>query len=72
VHDTQARHGFAGKGRLLGLLEESDMEAVECFDSMREELKTFLSTVSYMALERAMTRFEFAQAARIMESASPE
>jgi PAS domain S-box-containing protein len=72
VHDTQARHGFAGKGRLLGLLEESDMEAVECFDSMREELKTFLSAVSYMALERAMTRFEFAQAARIMESASPE
>ena len=72
AQDAQPRRDFEGKERLLGLLEESDMEAVECFDLMRGDLKTFLNAASYMAMERAMTRFEFAQAAMILESASTE
>jgi CheY-like chemotaxis protein len=69
---TQTRQDFASKGRLLGLLVESDMEAVDCFDSMRVELKALLNAASYMALERAVAHFEFAQAASILESASTE
>ena len=55
--------------RLLRLLQESDMEARICFYGMREALKARMQTSTYAELERAMTQFEFLEAAKILSSA---
>lgn len=59
-------------GRLLHLLQESDMEAPECFNNVRLELRARMNTADYTALERSIARFEFLEAAKILESASME
>lgn len=53
--------------RFLKLLKESDMEAVECFEDIRADLKVQMMEADYAALERAVTRYELLEAAKILE-----
>lgn len=57
--------------RLLKLLKESDMEAVECFEDIRTDLKVQMKEADYAALERAVARYELLEAAKILENGSP-
>ena len=57
--------------RFLRLLKESDMEAVECFEDVRTDLKVQMKEADYAALERAVGRYELLEAAKILENGSP-
>ncbi|NLJ33069.1 MAG: response regulator [Firmicutes bacterium] len=52
--------------RLLQLLAESDMEAVECFDLARDALQKEMDPETFLALKRLIGRFEFLTAARLL------
>lgn len=58
--------------RLLRLLRESDMEAPDCFYAVGGELKEKMGEANYAALERCIARFEFEEAARILERSQAE
>ena len=52
--------------RLLNLLRESDMEAVECFKAISAKLRVRMSTADYTSLSRAIARYDFLEAAEIL------
>ena len=52
---------------LLRLLQESDMEAVECFHEMRIKLRSNLSEATFLMVDRFMNRFDFELAKQTLE-----
>ncbi len=56
--------------QLLRLLREGDILAVEHFDHQRDALRARMSAPSFAALEHAVGRYEFLQAAEILERES--
>lgn len=55
--------------RLLGLLQESDMEAMELLEEINDELMTLMDPKEYAILRRAIARYEFPEAAEVLASA---
>ncbi len=52
--------------QLIGLLSESDMEALDHFRALGPQLRGYLSAADYLALERAVERLEFAEAGALL------
>lgn len=55
---------------LLGLLQGSDMEALDCFESIRPGLQAQMQPAKFAALARAIGRYEFLEAAALLASES--
>ncbi len=52
---------------LLRLLQESDMEAIECFHEIRMKLRSILPEASFLLVDRSMNRFDFELAKQTLE-----
>ena len=59
-------------GKLLGMLKDSDSEAVDYFVSVRRQLAVYLETGQLMRLEDDLNRFEYEEAIEIIEAAIRE
>jgi HPt (histidine-containing phosphotransfer) domain-containing protein len=59
-------------GKLLGMLKDSDSEAVDYFVSVRRQLAVYLETGQLIRLEDDLNRFEYEEAIEIIEAAIRE